>query len=93
MGQEEIEDWLSRWLDFKFGGHIGFALEALVESFPQSILQMVAMVYFQELSYFVPFFFVFLFFTLFIKCYRFILLYCVKNITKFLKKKQNTKKN
>ena len=45
------EDPLYLWLDFKFWGHIGFVLEALLESFPQSILQMVAMVYFQNMSF------------------------------------------
>ena len=56
------EDPLFVWLDFKFWGHVGFVLEALLESFPQSILQMVAMVYFQNISFASFFFFVSFFF-------------------------------
>eukprot|EP01083_Nonionella_stella_P163472 538142_1 len=37
-----------KWVQLKFAKHLGFILEAAVEAFPQSIIQMTAIVYYQE---------------------------------------------
>eukprot|EP01084_Bolivina_argentea_P275227 469314_1 len=37
-----------QWLDEKLYKHLGFLLEALIEAFPQSILQLTAIVYYNE---------------------------------------------
>ena len=36
------------WVEKKFQKHIGFVLEALVEALPQSIIQLIAIVYYQD---------------------------------------------
>ena len=39
---------LRKWMDKKLRSHLGFILEATIEAFPQSILQMCAIVYYEE---------------------------------------------
>ena len=41
----------TRWIKKKLDKHIGFILEAGIEAFPQSLLQIIAIVYFQEANY------------------------------------------
>ena len=41
----------TRWIKNKIDKHIGFILEAGIEAFPQSLLQIIAIVYFQEANY------------------------------------------
>ena len=39
------------WIKKKLDKHLGFILEAAIEAFPQSLLQIIAIVYFQETNY------------------------------------------
>jgi len=39
------------WIRSKLNRHLGFLLEAIIEAFPQSMLQIVAIVYYQEANY------------------------------------------
>eukprot|EP01083_Nonionella_stella_P235939 829138_1 len=39
---------LTKWIKRKLNKHIGFILEALIEAFPQSLIQISAIVYYQE---------------------------------------------
>eukprot|EP01083_Nonionella_stella_P114975 340418_1 len=39
---------LTKWIKRKLSKHIGFVLEALIEAFPQSLIQITAIVYYQE---------------------------------------------
>ena len=91
----ENTDSLYRWIDFKFWGHIGFVLEALLESFPQSILQMVAMAYFQQMSLFtiyMRFFFLFVFLLLCILSFFLIFPKQIANLRNLNKKNKKMKK-
>ena len=40
-----------QWIKRKFDKHMGFILEAGIEAFPQSLLQIIAIVYYQEANY------------------------------------------
>ena len=42
---------LNRWIRSKLNKHLGFLLEAAIEAFPQSLLQIVAIVVYQEANY------------------------------------------
>ena len=42
---------LIRWIKTKLNKHLGFILEAAIEAFPQSLLQIIAIVYYQEANY------------------------------------------
>eukprot|EP01083_Nonionella_stella_P069108 184067_1 len=42
---------LVKWIKTKLERHIGFILEAAIEAFPQSLLQIIAIVYYQEATY------------------------------------------
>ena len=44
---------LRKWMDKKLRSHLGFILEATIEAFPQSILQMCAIVYYEEYTNYV----------------------------------------
>eukprot|EP01083_Nonionella_stella_P114976 340421_1 len=39
---------MTKWIKRKLSKHIGFVLEALIEAFPQSLIQITAIVYYQE---------------------------------------------
>ena len=39
---------ITEWIEKKFRKHLGFIMEAVIEAIPQSIIQMIAIVYFQE---------------------------------------------
>ena len=41
----------TKWLKTKLDKHLGFILEAAIEAPPQSLLQIIAIVYFQEANY------------------------------------------
>ena len=41
----------AKWIKQKLDKHLGFILEAAIEAFPQSLLQIIAIVYFQEANY------------------------------------------
>eukprot|EP01084_Bolivina_argentea_P162420 282669_1 len=45
---DKNEPQITRWIKEKFEKHMGFILEAVIEAFPQSILQMIAIVYYNE---------------------------------------------
>eukprot|EP01083_Nonionella_stella_P156659 507573_1 len=40
-----------KWIKKKLDKHLGFILEAAIEAFPQSLLQIIAIVYYQEANY------------------------------------------
>eukprot|EP01083_Nonionella_stella_P233727 823202_1 len=42
---------LVKWIKKKLDKHLGFILEAAIEAFPQSLLQIIAIVYYQEANY------------------------------------------
>ena len=42
------KDVKSEWIDYKFRNHAGFLVESMIESFPMSIIQMIAIVDLQE---------------------------------------------
>ena len=42
---------LIKWIKTKLDKHLGFILEAAIEAFPQSLLQIIAIVYYQEANY------------------------------------------
>ena len=42
---------MQKWMERKVRSHLGFILEATIEAFPQSILQMIAIVVFEEYGY------------------------------------------
>ena len=51
FGEKECppdKDELQFWIEQKFRSHGGFVIEAVIEAFPQSILQMIALVMFEE---------------------------------------------
>ena len=42
---------MARWIRSKLDKHLGFILEAAIEAFPQSLLQIIAIVYYEEANY------------------------------------------
>ena len=49
--QHRIDQSRSRqWMETKISRHIGFVMEAIMEAFPQCILQMIAIMYYNELN-------------------------------------------
>eukprot|EP01084_Bolivina_argentea_P075538 136934_1 len=48
--QRKDESEARQWMEAKLSKHIGFLMEAIMEAFPQSILQMIAIMYYNEFS-------------------------------------------
>eukprot|EP01084_Bolivina_argentea_P172757 299223_1 len=46
--QNKKQTALRQWVEAKLMKHIGFIIEALIEAFPQSILQLIAIVYYND---------------------------------------------
>ncbi len=40
-----------KWINSKLNKHLGFLIESVIEAFPQSLLQIIAIVYFKEANY------------------------------------------
>eukprot|EP01083_Nonionella_stella_P022668 62686_1 len=50
------QDALRKWVEDKLMKHLGFIIEALIEAFPQSILQLISIVYYSETHNYVSIF-------------------------------------
>eukprot|EP01084_Bolivina_argentea_P124236 220152_1 len=51
---------LSEWAEEKLMKHIGFIIEAMIEAFPQSVLQLIAIVYYNDYDNYIALFSIFL---------------------------------
>eukprot|EP01084_Bolivina_argentea_P285681 489940_1 len=49
---DENEPKMIKWMKKKIGSHIGFIAESIIESFPQSVIQMTAMVIYKKVNIF-----------------------------------------
>eukprot|EP01084_Bolivina_argentea_P204295 348860_1 len=51
ISASESDSNLTKWIKKKYNKHMIFILEACIEAFPQSLIQIIAIVYYQEANY------------------------------------------